>query len=469
MEILLKFLGDHWKWVIATLIALPGGLLAYKRLFKNGEKSGHSPTQNTSGSGNNPVQIGDGAQVGGYVVGQQTVHNHGGAIIDVNKLIEQFIEQQKSHAKEIHEKDKQLANSEEEKRQLTKTREVLRVERARAKDENRAREIDQAIAAISKGNPKEAENFFEGVFKREQVLGKEADERASQAAVHVATLARYHNIKKALFYAGKATELDPGNAAAWNLLGIIYVIRGDLEKAEEYSRKALEIFEALGSKEGIAAAYNNLGVIYNTRNDLDQAEAMYRRALEINETLGSKEGMAQVYTNLGNIYLTREELEEAEDHYREALKLHEKLGSKEGMAVVFANLGSIYGIRNDLKRAEDNYRKALEFNEDLDNKEGMAVVSVNLGNLYKFRNELQKAEDYYREALKFNIELDRKKGMAIAYGNLGSVYLTRGDLGKACTHWGKALALYREIGIEDEAEAVQSWMKEAGCPENAKQ
>jgi hypothetical protein len=58
---------------------------------------------------------------------------------------------------------------------------------------------------------------------------------------------------------------------------------------------ALEFDEALGRKEGIASAYFNLGTLYKTR-----WEAMYKRALYLYEILGSRRGVA-VASNMSNL------------------------------------------------------------------------------------------------------------------------------------------------------------------------
>ena len=102
-------------------------------------------------------------------------------------------------------------------------------------------------------------------------------------------------------------DIDPINAVAYGNLGIVYRTRGELDKAEEFYHKALEINEALGHKEGMASQYGNLGIVYQTRGELDKAEEFYHKALEINEALGRKEGMARQYGNLGVVYQTRGE------------------------------------------------------------------------------------------------------------------------------------------------------------------
>jgi Flp pilus assembly protein TadD len=51
-------------------------------------------------------------------------------------------------------------------------------------------------------------------------------------------------------------------------------------------RKALELAEVLGHKEGMATAYSNLGIVYHMRRDLAQAELMYRKALTLFQEIG---------------------------------------------------------------------------------------------------------------------------------------------------------------------------------------
>jgi tetratricopeptide (TPR) repeat protein len=93
-------------------------------------------------------------------------------------------------------------------------------------------------------------------------------------------------------------------------------------------RKALEIDEALGRKDGMAIKYVNLGNVFRARGELEKAEAMHRKALEIDEALGRKEGMATGYVNLGLVFEARGEPEKAEAMYRRGLALAEKVGAQ---------------------------------------------------------------------------------------------------------------------------------------------
>jgi tetratricopeptide (TPR) repeat protein len=263
-------------------------------------------------------------------------------------------------------------------------------------------------------------------------------------------------LDKALEYFEKALKLDEelgskeGMAIGLGNVGIVYGIKGELEKALEYHEEALKLDEELGRKEGIAADLGNVGIVYKIKGELDKALEYHRRALKLHEELGSKEGMAAGYGNIGIVYQTKGELDNALEYFEKALKLDEELGIKEGMANQLGNIGIVYVIKGELDKALEYHRKALKLDEELGSKEGMAADLGNIGNVYGIKGELDKALEYFEKALKLDEELGSKEGMAVDIGNIGIVYQTRGELDKALECFEKALELFKEIGIRIE-------------------
>jgi Flp pilus assembly protein TadD len=142
-------------------------------------------------------------------------------------------------------------------------------------------------------------------------------------------LGRLEEAKQAYEHLLELAEKDESfQATAYGNLGIIYQIRGELDKAEEFYRKSLEIDKALGRQEGMASQYGNLGIIYKTRGELDKAEEFYRKSLDINKALGLQEGMAIQYGNLGVIYQTRGELDKACAYWQKSQELYLNIGAK---------------------------------------------------------------------------------------------------------------------------------------------
>jgi tetratricopeptide (TPR) repeat protein len=73
-------------------------------------------------------------------------------------------------------------------------------------------------------------------------------------------------------------------------------------------------------------ALSNLGNLYLAQGELDKAEEMYRKALEIDKRLGLQEGMAIDYGNLGEIEKDRGNIATAREDYNKALDFYRKIG-----------------------------------------------------------------------------------------------------------------------------------------------
>ena len=77
----------------------------------------------------------------------------------------------------------------------------------------------------------------------------------------------------------------------------------------------------------MASNYGNLGVVYKIRGDLEKAVELHQQALKLNEEIGSKEGMAIQYGNLGNVYKLKGNITEAKRYYLMSLDLFNQIGS----------------------------------------------------------------------------------------------------------------------------------------------
>jgi tetratricopeptide (TPR) repeat protein len=243
-------------------------------------------------------------------------------------------------------------------------------------------------------------------------------------------------------------------------LGIVYRMRGDLDKAGEMHERALEIYKKIGHKEGMTASYGNLGVIYEMRDDLDKAEEMTHKGLKIDEKLGRIEGMAAKYNNLGMIYFKRGDLDKAEDMHKRALEIDKQKANKKGIASAYGNLGVIYRNRGELDKAQEMFLKGLEIDGKLGRLEGMAAKYSNLGVVYLKRGDLDKAEEMHKKSLEIREKLGLQEGIANSYSNLGGIYQQRGDIEKSREYGEKAVELYKRIGMPHMVEKVEAWLKE---------
>jgi predicted ATPase len=107
-------------------------------------------------------------------------------------------------------------------------------------------------------------------------------------------------------------------ATVLRLLGNIAYER-DLPRGEELWLESLAVRPADGDQRAAAETLNNLGVAARDRHDVEAADDYYRRALDIFVAAGDEEGIARIQMNLANLDYDRDAFDDGIRHAREAL------------------------------------------------------------------------------------------------------------------------------------------------------
>jgi len=180
---------------------------------------------------------------------------------------------------------------------------------------------------------------------------------AGDADVHGQQLAGSVDLESAL---KERDELEEASSGVGDpSVGDIFQTRSQLAEAESSLLVHLELYQWLGSEEGMAAAYFNLGTAYQELGDLEAAEAMYTESLKIDAQLGRSDRIAAASGSLGRIHHARGDLAQAAMMHRKALEIHEAVGRKVGMATAYANLGLVHQMRGEIAQAAAMYAKSI--------------------------------------------------------------------------------------------------------------
>ena len=97
-------------------------------------------------------------------------------------------------------------------------------------------------------------------------------------------------------------------------MGVAYLQRGELHRAETYRKKAL----------------GNLGSLYARRGELDKAEEQQQKALAIHREIDDRLAEARDLCNLGLVYARRRHTSKARELLLQADKLFNELAPSEG-------------------------------------------------------------------------------------------------------------------------------------------
>ena len=127
-----------------------------------------------------------------------------------------------------------------------------------------------------------------------------------------------------------------------NNAGVVFYHQGDLDRAAERFRKALELAPEF------VEACNNLGLVETERGSAEEATRHFQRAIELDPALSAS------YNNLGYVYFLQENYEEAIAMYQEAIER-----ANNGSAA-WTNLGNAHFRLGDHDKAREAWETAIE-------------------------------------------------------------------------------------------------------------
>jgi tetratricopeptide (TPR) repeat protein len=208
----------------------------------------------------------------------------------------------------------------------------------------------------------------------------------------------------------------PGNAGAWNNLGIILAERGDQQGAKEDYLRALAIAPSY------AYAHYNLGNCLKATGHPAEAVDQYEKALQFQPADPS------IHYNLANALALEKRWYAAAAEYRQALKL-----SPGRMDAMF-NLGDAMVRVGNLKEAAAAYAAVVRQSPD------SADARVNFGSVLAEQGQLAQAILQFREALRI------EPRAADVHNNLGSLLAEQGRLAEAKAEFEEALRLKPDYG-----------------------
>ena len=271
--------------------------------------------------------------------------------------------------------------------------------------------------------------------------------------------------------------VEPGNAQAWHLLGVVAHQVGRHQVAVEHIRRAIALKadepmfysnlgeayrglkmtpeaiasyqQALSLRPDLAEVHYNLGNALKDAGRPDDAIASYRRAIEL------RPDYAQAWNNLGNAHLAEKRPAEAVECFQRALQwrpefaeAHNNLGlavqalgrHAEAMAsfrralelnprhaAACTNSGNVAGELGNMAEAVAWYRRAVLLSPDF------AEAHYNLGFALQRQGLLGESEACFRRAVEI------KPDYPEAYNNFGVVLKDQGRLGEAVLCFQKAM------------------------------
>jgi len=243
----------------------------------------------------------------------------------------------------------------------------------------------------------------------------------------------------------KGDKDDTSKVNHLNSLSSLYKTLGNLDTSMYYVSNGMKLSKQLNFTRGIAKCYNIMGNVYVDRGDYPNALDNYFKAKKVNEDAGNKSEVAKNLSNIGSAYKGMGDYKKALDYDFQALKIYQDIGSDWGIANTSGNIGNIYDNEGIYKDALDYDMKSLVMFEKIGDKTSIARNTGNIGNVYDDLGKYDEALEYDFKSLEMYKALNDEHGIALNIGNIGNVYSKTGKYAEAEKYLTRAIALCDSI------------------------
>ena len=220
-------------------------------------------------------------------------------------------------------------------------------------------------------------------------------------------------------------------------------------------RRSLRVATSIPDTAGIAAALGNIGAGFYQDSELDSAEAYLTRAVDLAGAIGDKRTALNALGVLSLAALDRGELRRAEEAVRRSLPLRAAIGDMRGVAADHSSLGLIATELADIPGARIHHEDALRIAKQHGFDDAAATALLNLGNLSTLAGDYALADTKYREALALFRALGQETDVAFALHNHGLLALRRGDYPRARERLATALRMIATAGTAEDIMALR--------------
>ncbi len=254
------------------------------------------------------------------------------------------------------------------------------------------------------------------------------------------------SIKKAQEYLNKGDENKAlevlekssgvNNPTYLNLLGEVWLKKGNAEKALQNFEKAKDIIEREDSNNNhlLGKTYNNIAVTLWSMGKSSQALQYHQVALQYRENLNEPLEVAASLNNIGLVYATTQPAL-AIEYYERAKKIYETASLPDKIATSYVNIGLAFSNQKEYGDALISLDKALDIRLELNGKNSTSVAFVytSLASVFLATEDYRFAVDYVQKAMMiYSQSYDpRHPEVAATFNLLGNTYLLQGKFDKA--------------------------------------
>ncbi|GGO35014.1 tetratricopeptide repeat protein [Deinococcus humi] len=237
-----------------------------------------------------------------------------------------------------------------------------------------------------------------------------------------------------------------------NLLGNVYRVIYNTQRAIECLLEAMELSRRLDDLAGEASALMNLGVVVSSRmKDFDKALSYYQQAHEIFEKAGNESAQVACLYSMADVYQELEQFAEAQTWGERAAQLSARMGDILHQALSISVVARALDGQAQSVRAAALHHQALALLQtpQLNMPEPLAWIQLYSASNLETGGAIQEAWGLYEQVLTQCEQFDWQELAVLTHHKLTLLHKRRGDLERAMTHLEREREIQRQV-LEEE-------------------
>ena len=229
--------------------------------------------------------------------------------------------------------------------------------------------------------------------------------------------------------------------------GEVLLEQGKLGESEQAYLHAIALGEQQGAQKQVAVAYRLLGELYGVRRQLDKALEHLRQAIRRNTALDNRLDLMKDYLCLMWWLPYEETFREAENLFLRILSLSRENSPVEEVAACHAGLGQVYLNQKAFDLALKAFELSLGAYRSVGNKVEAGNQCIGIGLTHWARKDRPMAIQWLERAIDHFVEADARRRLDHPYGTLATIYQGEDDE-KALEYRQRCRDLLEELGAK---------------------
>jgi tetratricopeptide (TPR) repeat protein len=229
-------------------------------------------------------------------------------------------------------------------------------------------------------------------------------------------------------------------------MGFLWTV-GELEKKDQYIKKALDLYQSTGDEVGIAYVKMHKGWSHDDRGELEEAKAVFQECLEVFERKGDIRGQLMVNNQFASIVYTTSNTPLALKYAEKNLALLEISENQNDIQHVLYTLSNLYCFSGKFDEALEYLERAFHISKKLFDREPTHYF-YNKARIFYMQGDFGQATTLFLETIARDEQAGGFREKAWSTIWLGKIAVQTGDYEKAYQLLAESFETFSELNIK---------------------